>query len=1203
MKKKNLYQLVKQSLKEVLQEQRRNLRLNPSTGRPFRPGDSFVDPITGRIIILKPEDIDLELGIPKALVGKEKDIKAGLGIPKVLAKKLSTKEISRAIKNAGLSIKKFRDILDKADIDPNIVSTLTISQLNKLISDPIGFKDDFKGDPPKYEDSTYCDTITNYGTLTLYINDPVGAYGTGGFGGALSTEGCFEVVLDDSWVCCSTNNEVDNGLTNAGALMIPALNSSWSSWGQDFNCADLPDDPSAFTLDAFLAWYGTTTLQPLYQDLGALGAPFNDGDYLEVSAYCGIPGCTDSIATNYNASANTDDGSCEYVEGCMDEAAFNFDSAAVVDNGSCQFEGCTDAAADNPGITVTLTLLDENNDLVYANTSVSTNPIYTDEDGNPSAAVQDIALCEYTILGCTDEDANNYNSNANEDDGSCDYTVEAIPGCTDSVAINYNENATADNGTCVFEGCTDTNATNTNALTVTPTIPPYTTSAVAGYNAANYSDEAAQNDDLCTYPIEGCMDNTAVNYNPTATTGNISDLCQYAGCMDDAAANYDSDAVYDSVTYPDGELAQNEDLCQYAGCTDPTDSAYDSTAVWNPNLYASQLAQNQALCDSDGDGVLNVDEVPGCTNTLALNNAAISNNYNPDATDDDGSCVFNYCSSPDYTNYVCITEPSLCVDPDTNVACGDGENDQPCPDGIFNTALGTINSDLSLCTEETIICPDPLATNYTDTTLSEQVVTQTADYSACIYEFCNDEDAYNYSDVRPEDEAGNSIPWIANQDIPDNSLCEYVGCANNTYEDYDDSFEGSQSTEYPSSLSTTTVYYYNENNDGCEDDTSIGFGSGNGIEPTGNLNPANTSCCPGGDGAGFGCTDDGNLGQQYWTLTQAQGANYPVPYSLRTDLSVLAPEHTALPNYPGVSAVSVTPGAVLDDGSCQYNIGCMDPESVTYDPNAEINDDRLCKYCKDIVAVQCNPSADPNGYAQDYINMFGSLNEQINIDNLNKFKEPKSPLSQQEFIYTINRACVTIGGQKPEIGDEFLAQGIQYTSAGSAVAGGLQGNIALQINEDVNVVKGPDSVWDPLDDDPTLTYCCCPSPYPNTYINAEGPGATCGATCGGYPAPPEGCPNDESESDLPDLTVYDSGKPGKINVQAVFRVTQVVNHSTTVVTDLSPWQCSKNPPSNNIGIGIGNVGVEAPYEGPKIREIEISKKLRKSLTEMFKKKK
>ena len=143
----------------------------------------------------------------------------------------------------------------------------------------------------------------------------------------------------------------------------------------------------------------------------------------------------------------------------------------------------------------------------------------------------------------------------------------------------------------------------------------------------------------------------------------------------------------------------------------------------------------------------------------------------------------------------------------------------------------------------------------------------------------------------------------------------------------------------------------------------------------------------------------------------------------------------------------------------------------------------------------------------------------------------------------------------------------------------------------------------PLDDDPTLTYCCCPSPYPNTYINAEGPGATCGATCGGYPAPPEGCPNDESESDLPDLTVYDSGKPGKINVQAVFRVTQVVNHSTTVVTDLSPWQCSKNPPSNNIGIGIGNVGVEAPYEGPKIREIEISKKLRKSLTEMFKKKK
>ena len=37
--------------------------------------------------------------------------------------------------------------------------------------------------------------------------------------------------------------------------------------------------------------------------------------------------------------------------------------------------------------------------------------------------------------------------------------------------------------------------------------------------------------------------------------------------------------------------------------------------------------------DTDEDGICAADEIPGCTNSTALN-------YNPDATDDDGSCEF-----------------------------------------------------------------------------------------------------------------------------------------------------------------------------------------------------------------------------------------------------------------------------------------------------------------------------------------------------------------------------------------------------------------------------------------------------------------------------------------------------------------------------------------------------------------------------------
>ena len=68
------------------------------------------------------------------------------------------------------------------------------------------------------------------------------------------------------------------------------------------------------------------------------------------------------------------------------------------------------------------------------------------------------------ILGCTDPNANNYNANANIDDGSCTYP-EPVYGCTDPLADNYNATATVDDGSCTYPeegeliyGCTDPNS-------------------------------------------------------------------------------------------------------------------------------------------------------------------------------------------------------------------------------------------------------------------------------------------------------------------------------------------------------------------------------------------------------------------------------------------------------------------------------------------------------------------------------------------------------------------------------------------------------------------------------------------------------------------------------------------------------------------------------------------------------------------------
>ncbi|MFL2961504.1 MAG: YHYH protein [Candidatus Poseidoniaceae archaeon] len=80
-----------------------------------------------------------------------------------------------------------------------------------------------------------------------------------------------------------------------------------------------------------------------------------------------------------------------------------------------------------------------------------------------------IIIPREAIDGCTNSSANNFNSNATNDDGSCDYDEDddgvldsdEVTGCTDGAANNYNSEATDDDGSCEY----DQNSNNTGENT------------------------------------------------------------------------------------------------------------------------------------------------------------------------------------------------------------------------------------------------------------------------------------------------------------------------------------------------------------------------------------------------------------------------------------------------------------------------------------------------------------------------------------------------------------------------------------------------------------------------------------------------------------------------------------------------------------------------------------------------------------------
>ena len=377
---------------------------------------------------------------------------------------------------------------------------------------------------------------------------------------------------------------------------------------------------------------------------------------------CLNPGCTVEGACNYSPSFNFNDGSCEYLscQGCTDPTACNYDQTATISNEDCDFEcyGCTESGAVN----------------------FDSGAIYDDGTCCYEEYFYFLEVGGGSWDGEISWNIRNMETNTVVDFGGAGTHAVCLPeGCYnfemfDSFQDGWNNGLyifTTFDGTVVFSGSLDEAEFGDQLISGADRITLGDVSCPVGCTdptACNFSPNAVYDSGFCNFSCYGCTDFNATNFQPTAS---IDDgTCVYCANgelilevrMTDAFGDGWNGGVY-YISEIDGDIAATGSL-DNAGIGDGLTSGTDLVCL-EPGCYLFDITPGD---DSDDIGwyledvVENfygtgTDEVSsygidfgetasctflGCTDPFCLN-------YNPSATEDDGSCecppVNNYAYS------------------------------------------------------------------------------------------------------------------------------------------------------------------------------------------------------------------------------------------------------------------------------------------------------------------------------------------------------------------------------------------------------------------------------------------------------------------------------------------------------------------------------------------------------------------------------
>lgn len=309
-----------------------------------------------------------------------------------------------------------------------------------------------------------------------------------------------------------------------------------------------------------------------------------------------IPGCMDTSATNFQELATWDDGNCLY-EGCTDPSAFNYDEEAVNDDGSCVTSGCVDPDACNYEADAKYGLRLEKvtvHDGFVGDTDLSgytTYRLYVD--------LQDSADFVSAVYGNELDTLSLFTSG--------DFYQNVLGGSTPN-GINpilYPAFPELEFDSWVTIGIDQVPSTGNQAISTvednaSPWILPFEMGTGFEVNTITGGSWYIVNNGSAINGVAG-VDRTVL-LGQFTTNGDLFGELQvqfFPGGMGSA---------YELLSLP------IEDACAY------------SEPFYN--------CLNLCLNDSDGDGVCDELEVPGCMDTQACN-------FSPLATDSDGSCRFS----------------------------------------------------------------------------------------------------------------------------------------------------------------------------------------------------------------------------------------------------------------------------------------------------------------------------------------------------------------------------------------------------------------------------------------------------------------------------------------------------------------------------------------------------------------------------------